>query len=218
MNANLAYATLVGVALTSSAALAQATNPMPKDQPSQATAPDAAQPAQSQPSAANSEAAKGDTFVAKQTTTQWRAPKLIGVDVFGADNQKVGKIKDVLIEHDGSAKVVVIGVGGFLGIGTKDVGVPFTAVQWRTEPRAVPAPDQPSPGPLSSTGGAANRPPPQMADPAATEASQGYPDKAVVGMTLAQLQQAPDFQYAPSPLASRDTGSMGEDKPPRPSN
>jgi hypothetical protein len=36
-------------------------------------------------------------------------------------------------------------------------------------------------------------------DPAATEASQGYPDKAILNVTLAELKGAPDFQYAPSP-------------------
>ena len=41
-------------------------------------------------------------------------------------------------------------------------------------------------------------------DPAATEASQGYPDKAILGVTLADLKSAPDFHYAPSPLADLD--------------
>ena len=38
-------------------------------------------------------------------------------------------------------------------------------------------------------------------DPAATEASQGYPDKAILNVTLAELKAAPDFKYAPSPLS-----------------
>ncbi|HKI16081.1 MAG TPA: hypothetical protein VKA12_13955 [Roseiarcus sp.] len=42
-------------------------------------------------------------------------------------------------------------------------------------------------------------------DPAAAEASQGYPDKAVLSVTLAQLKSAPDFHYAPSPLTDLDT-------------
>ena len=36
-------------------------------------------------------------------------------------------------------------------------------------------------------------------DPAATEASQGYPDKAILNVTLAELKAAPDFKYAASP-------------------
>ena len=51
---------------------------------------------------------------------------------YGADQEKVGSIKDVLMDHDGNAKAVVIGVGGFLGIGAKNVAAPFKSMQWRT--------------------------------------------------------------------------------------
>ena len=44
-------------------------------------------------------------------------------------------------------------------------------------------------------------------DPAAIEASQGYPDKAILNVTLAELKAAPDFQYAQSPLAEADMQS-----------
>jgi hypothetical protein len=42
-------------------------------------------------------------------------------------------------------------------------------------------------------------------DPAATEASQGYPDKAVLNVTLDELKSAPDFKYASSTLAESNT-------------
>ena len=64
------------------------------------------------------------------------------------------------------------------------------------------------PAPASVTGGASNPPPPaKRADPAATEANQGYPDKASLNMTFAQLKSAPDFKYAPDPLADTDMQS-----------
>ena len=68
----------------------------------------------------------------------------VGVDVYGADNKRVGKIKAVLMSHDGSAQAVVIGVGGFLEIGEKNVAVPFQSVQWRTEGRVLPT-ESPTP-------------------------------------------------------------------------
>ena len=43
-------------------------------------------------------------------------------------------------------------------------------------------------------------------DPAATEASQGYPDKAILNVTLDELKAAPDFKYASSTLA--DSAAM----------
>jgi hypothetical protein len=99
---------------------------------------------------------------------------------------------------------VVIGVGGFLGLGTKEVAVPFTAMRWRTEARVVPITNPPLANPPGSTGDTNERRTQKMTDPAATEASQGYPDKAFLSVTLEQLQSAPDFEYAPSPLAALD--------------
>lgn len=47
--------------------------------------------------------------------TQWRAPTLVGVAVYGPDDKRIGKIKDVLIDHNGAAQTIVIGIGGFVG-------------------------------------------------------------------------------------------------------
>ena len=46
-------------------------------------------------------------------------------------------------------------------------------------------------------------------DPAATEASQGYPDKAILNVTLDELKAAPDFKYASSTLADSDMQPAG---------
>jgi sporulation protein YlmC with PRC-barrel domain len=146
--------------------------------------------------------AADESFVKEQSMNQWRASKLVGVSVIGADQKKVGKIDDVLFDHDGNAQVIVIGVGGFLGIGAKDVGVPFKAMQWRTEGRTV-ATNLPPASPPSPAGGDATTG--VKTDPKATEASQGYPDMGVLNMTKAQLQSAPDFHYIASPTA--DAGS-----------
>jgi len=45
-------------------------------------------------------------------------------------------------------------------------------------------------------------------DPA-EEASQGYPDKAMLNMTVAQLKAGPDFKYAPDPAAQTESASQG---------
>ena len=136
-------------------------------------------------------------FVKDQAINQWRASKLVGVSVTGPDQKKIGSIQDVLFDHDGSAQVVVISVGGFLGIGAKSVGVPFKTLQWRIEGRAAA-----SVGPATMAPNDTAKPPAVVkTDPAATEASQGYPDMGVLNMTKAQLQNAPDFTYAPTPTA-----------------
>jgi sporulation protein YlmC with PRC-barrel domain len=67
-------------------------------------------------------------FVQNQSANEWRGSKLIGSSVYGPDNASIGEINDVIIGSDGSIKAAVIGVGGFLGVGQKDVAVPFDAL------------------------------------------------------------------------------------------
>jgi sporulation protein YlmC with PRC-barrel domain len=49
--------------------------------------------------------------------------------VYDANDSKIGEIMDVLIDKEGKATTLIVGVGGFLGMGEKDVAVPFNAVQ-----------------------------------------------------------------------------------------
>lgn len=50
-------------------------------------------------------------------------------NVYDPSNNKIGEVDDVLLASDGKISALVIGVGGFLGIGEKHVIVPFTAVK-----------------------------------------------------------------------------------------
>ena len=155
---------------------------------------------------AQTKASSGVNFVTAQEKTQWRAPKLVGVGVYGPDDKQIGKIDDLLIDQNGSVQTVVIGVGGFLGFGKKDVAVPFAVVQWQTEARKVPAPsvDQPpssAGNPAAPAPTTAQQPPMKEVDPATAAASQGYPDKAVLNVTLDQLKAAPDFKYTSTAVA-----------------
>src|SRR5688572_20815575 len=59
-----------------------------------------------------------------------RASKLMGVDVYGSDNQKIGDIDEVLVDKQGKIQAVVVGVGGFLGVGQKDIALRYDQVQW----------------------------------------------------------------------------------------
>ncbi len=48
------------------------------------------------------------------------------------DHVRVGEIEDLLIDGSGQIRAVVIGVGGFLGLGEKSVAVPFEEFAWNT--------------------------------------------------------------------------------------
>jgi sporulation protein YlmC with PRC-barrel domain len=67
-------------------------------------------------------------FLQQQSSNDWRSSNLVGASVTGRDNQSIGEIEDVLIEKNGAVKAVVLGVGGFLGMGGKDVAIPFNAL------------------------------------------------------------------------------------------
>jgi sporulation protein YlmC with PRC-barrel domain len=50
-------------------------------------------------------------------------------NVYDPSNNKIGEIMDVLVSPEGRATALIVGVGGFLGAGEKDVAVPFAAVK-----------------------------------------------------------------------------------------
>lgn len=117
------------------AAPVQAQQPPPQQQPPAATpttpAPDASRPAPS-PGAT---APAPTTEVGKKPDTQktampgsagdWRASKLIGQTIRNAANESIGDVNDLMIDSSGKVTAVIVGVGGFLGIGEKNVSLPF---------------------------------------------------------------------------------------------
>jgi sporulation protein YlmC with PRC-barrel domain len=109
-------------ALMVSGALAQAPSP-----PSSSTPPAAAQ---SQPATAQSQQGAGKAdIVASQKPDQWLATKFKGTEVDSADNQKIGTIKDILFDKSGKIEAYVVSVGGFLGVGSKEVAVAPTSFE-----------------------------------------------------------------------------------------
>ena len=68
-------------------------------------------------------------FVNSQRQDQFLASKFKGTDVVGADDKKIGDVSDILFDKDGKIEAYVVGVGGFLGIGAKDVALAPSAFQ-----------------------------------------------------------------------------------------
>lgn len=54
---------------------------------------------------------------------------VIGKSVYNENDEKIGDINDVVIASDGRSTYVLIGAGGFLGMGEKNVAVPFDRIQ-----------------------------------------------------------------------------------------
>src|SRR4051812_26119072 len=77
-------------------------------------------------------AAAGPLFEMKPG--QWRATKLDGLSVYDPRNEKIGDINEMIVGRDGRIAAVVVGTGGFLGIGEHNSAIPFDQVQWVDEP------------------------------------------------------------------------------------
>jgi sporulation protein YlmC with PRC-barrel domain len=62
------------------------------------------------------------------TVTHWHKQ-----NVYDPGDNKIGEIMDVLVDREGKATALIIGVGGFLGMGEKDVSVPFNSIHATTK-------------------------------------------------------------------------------------
>ncbi len=71
----------------------------------------------------------GDKVIASQSSSQFLASKFQGIDVVGTDDKKIGDVNDVLFDQQGKIEAYVVGVGGFLGIGSKNVALAPSAFQ-----------------------------------------------------------------------------------------
>ena len=172
--------TAVGAVMLATTAMAQTS--APSSAPS--TAPSA-------PAPAAERAKPPENNLAGQG--KWRASKVMGVDIYGPDKKKVGDVTEVLFDKTGKVEMVTVGVGGFLGIGSKDVAIPFEQVTWSEEPMVAPAP---APAPAGGRGSMSG---PATAPTAAAPVPRGpmiYPDHGVISMTKEQLTAAPAVTYA----------------------
>src|SRR6202790_886077 len=66
----------------------------------------------------------------------WRASKVVGLSVYNDNNESLGSINDLLMDKSGNIKAVVLGVGGFLGVGEHLGAVPFDKIKFVNEPVA----------------------------------------------------------------------------------
>jgi sporulation protein YlmC with PRC-barrel domain len=61
-------------------------------------------------------------------------PKVIGINVYNDNNEKIGDIQELIVDKSGKVDNVVLGIGGFLGMGEHYVAVPMEKLRWVNEP------------------------------------------------------------------------------------
>jgi sporulation protein YlmC with PRC-barrel domain len=172
------------------------------------------------PALAQPPAAQGPTLTAMPEGAS-RVSEMIGTAVTGSDIRRLGEVKDVVLDREGRAVAVVIASGGMLGMGEKNVAVPFEALLWNydvsptegassSNTGGVPARDgrtlearraeTTSPGPenVEATGtvGDPAQPDEGLRPQGATTpvTGSGSPSSAVLRMTVDELRNAPEFQ------------------------
>ena len=130
----------------------------------------------------------------------WRASKVVGLNVYNDKNESLGSINDLLTDKTGNIKAVVIGVGGFLGVGEHLVAVPFDKIKFVTEPIAytgvagAPTATGSRPASPTTTGAATTNTPPAMAT--TSKPNPWYPDHALFNATKDELNALPEFKYS----------------------
>jgi sporulation protein YlmC with PRC-barrel domain len=115
----LLVTTAVGGLMIGAAAAQNA--PAPAEKPM--TPPAATAPAPSPSAAAPAGQAGSPQVVNAQKPDQWLASNFRGTDVLGSDNEKIGDVSDILFDKTGKIEAFVVSMGGFLGMGAKDVAI-----------------------------------------------------------------------------------------------
>jgi sporulation protein YlmC with PRC-barrel domain len=131
---------------------------------------------------------------------------LRGTRVYGSNNESIGDISDLLLDQQGQVVAAIVGVGGFLGIGQKDVAVPFQALE------IVPQ------GAASSSGSGTGSSPATTGSAGTAGSGTGTmnPDRVVLrSMTRADLESAPSFNSSGQASGSGSSGTSGGSSAPR---
>lgn len=115
----LAVAALVAMCLP---ALAQPKDPGGEEPGASAQPPDPSAPVQGSTKSSTA-------FFTKRAAGQWFASDYIGSPVYDANGEEVGEVDELVVDQNGTVVAVIIGVGGFLAVGDKDIAVPLVAAR-----------------------------------------------------------------------------------------
>ncbi|WP_197427251.1 PRC-barrel domain-containing protein [Bradyrhizobium retamae] len=130
----------------------------------------------------------------------WRASKLMGLDVYNDGNEKLGEINELILDKEGKVNAVVIGVGGFLGMGEHDIAVSMDKLKFVEEPVRT---SSTAPGATTRDTTGTQRETTTGAATGATtttgrsgDANDWMPDHAMMSGTKEQLKAMPQFKYS----------------------
>ena len=123
----------------------------------------------------------------------WRASKLMGLDVYNEGNEKLGEINELILDKSGKVAAVIIGVGGFLGMGEHDIAVSMDKLKFVEEPVRTSATTKETTTKETTTGAASSS---TTTTARTSNANDWTPDHAVMSGTKEQLKAMPQFKYS----------------------
>ena len=130
----------------------------------------------------------------------WRASKLIGLNVYNDANEKLGDVNELILDKDGKINAVVIGVGGFLGMGEHDIAVSMDKLKFVETPIRTSSTAPAGTVRETTTTGTATAPANTTTTTPTTarnvDANDWTPDHAVMSGTKEQLKAMPQFKYS----------------------
>jgi sporulation protein YlmC with PRC-barrel domain len=119
----------------------------------------------------------------------WRASKLMGLNVYNEANEKLGDINELLVDKSGKIEAVVIGIGGFLGMGEHDIAVSMDKLKFVEEPVRTSSTSSSTTARDTTTGTAST-------NTSNRNANDWVPDHAVMSGNKEQLKALPQFKYS----------------------
>jgi sporulation protein YlmC with PRC-barrel domain len=178
-------AALLSAAVIGTTAYAQTNQPAPASPPAASTT-------------TTTTTTSGDKMMLKGN---WRASKLMGLKVYNEANERLGDINELIVDKGGKINAVVIGVGGFLGMGEHDVAVTMDKLKFvedavrtsstTTTPATTDRRDTSTTGAATSTTTTTATTKREMVN-----ANDWVPDHAVMSGTKEQLKAMPQFKYS----------------------
>lgn len=126
---------------------------------------------------------------------QWRTYKMIGLDVYNQNNEKLGDISELLADQTGKIQTAILGVGGFLGVGERMVAVSFDQLKFVNQPIETKMASGTQTSTKSADSTTATTGAATTARPVRSASEQWYPDHAVINLTADQLKAMPRFEY-----------------------
>lgn len=121
------------IAVTSAVAMALASPALAQTgstEPTTGNAPapvESTMPKESDAAQSSQSSAAGGYVLVEQRASQTLSSELVGMNVVGADGESIGEVSELIIE-DAQVTGAVLDVGGFLGLGAKQIGVPWDAI------------------------------------------------------------------------------------------